>query len=313
MPNYDFFEVNRRAKLEPEEFVDQCEQDFTKRVCRAAEIIASRVDARPIVLLSGPSGSGKTTTAKLLQHYLSEMRVKTHVVSMDNYYRTVTPETTVCDENGTPDYESPECLDLTLLNRHFDALAAGQSIDVPKFDFPHQRRSPTPKMRLQLNERELVIFEGIHALNPIFHDAQAHHAQTLYVSARSNVMRDDKLYFKGTWMRLTRRLIRDAKFRGADAAFTMSLWEGVRRGEKKYISPYKDNADIKIDSSFAYEVCALKPFALSFFESVAPNIGRSAELSTVAPIFKQFCEIDDALLPHDSLLREFVGGGTIKY
>lgn len=313
MSDYDFYEINRRVLTDPEGYVEECDHLFARRVLRAADHIADNSRKSPIVLLSGPSGSGKTTTAKLLEFDLRTRGVQTHVISLDNYYRTVDLSTHPRDEDGGVDFESPDCLDVSLLTRHFADLAEGREILVPKFDFPLQARDDSKAKPLRLGANEIAIFEGIHALNPTLSGPIGARAQKLYVSARSNVVRDCAPYFKGTWMRLMRRLIRDDKFRGAKADYTMTLWANVRRGEKRYISPFKDSADIKIDSSFPYEVCALKPFAVPLFERVPEKCPRREELLSIHPRLVPFQTLDDRLLAHDALLREFIGGGSIHY
>ncbi|MDR0382087.1 MAG: nucleoside kinase [Oscillospiraceae bacterium] len=313
MPDYDFYLVNRRVLNDPEGFVEECDRQFERRVRAAADYIADHLRESPIVLLSGPSGSGKTTTAKLLELDLRERGVLTHVISLDNYYRTVELATHPRDEEGSVDFEAPECLDIPLLTQHFSDLAEGREILAPKFDFPKQARDESRALPLRLGPHDVAIFEGIHALNPMLSGPIGARAQKLYVSARSNVVRDGSLYFKGTWMRLIRRLIRDEKFRGAESAYTMSLWAGVRRGEKKYISPFKNDADIMVDSSLAYEVCALKRFALPLVSRVPEECQRRAELLEIHPRMLPFAELDEHMLAHDSLLREFIGGGTIQY
>ncbi|MDR2670402.1 MAG: nucleoside kinase [Oscillospiraceae bacterium] len=313
MPDYDFYLVNRRVLNDPEEYVETCDRQFERRVKMAADHIADHLEESPVVLLSGPSGSGKTTTAKLLERDLRAKGVLTHVISLDNYYRTVELATHPRDEEGGVDFEAPECLDIPLLTQHFSDLAEGREILVPKFDFPKQARDESRAVPLRLGPHDVAIFEGIHALNPMLSGPIGARAQKLYVSARSNIVRDGQIYFKGTWMRLIRRLIRDEKFRGAQSAYTMSLWANVRRGEKRYISPFKDGADIVIDSSLPYEVCALKPFALPLTAQVPAECQRRAELLDIHPRLLLFAELDEHLLAHDSLLREFIGGGTIQY
>lgn len=313
MPDYDFYEVVSRSRTDPEEFVEECDNQYEKRVADTADKIAANIRKSPIVLLSGPSGSGKTTTAKLLQLRLMARGVHTHVISLDNYYRTVDLATHPRDEEGGFDYETPALLDIPLLTRHFVELADGSEIMVPKFDFPSQARDESRAKPLRLGDSEVAIFEGIHALNPIVSGPIGVRAQKLYVSARSNIVRDGNLYFKGTWMRLMRRMIRDEKFRGTSGGYTMTLWSSVRRGEKDYISPYKGNADYTIDSSFAYEVGALLPFALPLFCDVPDPCPRREELLTIYPRLATFSPIDDNLIAHDGLLREFIGGGTLKY
>ena len=302
--SFEFDEINRRAAADPRGFLAECDAQLCKRLSMASAQIADRAADRPIVLLAGPSGSGKTTSAGKLAEGLELIGIGAHVISMDDYYLTVTEETHRRDAKGNLDYETPDILDLPLMRKHFAELAEGREVLVPRFDFTKQARSDASHP-LRLKRGEVAIFEGIHALNPALLDGGAHAAR-VYVSARSNIRRDGGIYFKGTWLRLVRRAIRDANFRGADAGYTFSLWAGVRRGEKKYISPYKDLADIIIDTALNCEVCALRDTALPLLRDV-PDVERGAEIREIAPKLEQFTPIPLAYLSKQSLLREFVG------
>lgn len=302
--SFDFDEINRRAATDPRGFMAECDAQLNKRLAMAAARIAEQSEEKPIVLLAGPSGSGKTTSANKLARGLENIGVRAHVISMDDYYLTVNEETHMRDANGNFDYETPDILDLPLMRQHFTELAEGREVQVPRFDFTRQARSDVFHP-LRLGCGEVAIFEGIHALNPALLDGGARTTR-VYVSARSNVRRDGGTFFKGTWLRLVRRTIRDDNFRGASAAYTLSLWAGVRRGEKKYISPYKDLADITIDTALNYEVCALRDTALPLFREV-PEVERASEIREIAPKLEQFATIPLEYLSKKSLLREFVG------
>ena len=231
---------------------------------------------------------------------------------MDNYFRTIDPRNAPRTENGEIDYEFPLCLDMDLLNQHFERLEAGEAIRVPKFEFARQMRNDSLAMPLRLGKNEIAIFEGIHALGDQI--AGRHpNAQKLYISARSNVNEGTRLAFKGTWMRLVRRAVRDYNFRGSEVSFTLSLWANVRRGEKRYISPYKERANIIFDSSLPYEVSVMKNYALPLLEAVPKENVRRTELLELVKAFEAFDPVDPALVPAASLLREFIGGGSYEY
>ncbi len=310
--DYDFYEINRRAKTDPAEWIAQCDQSFHRHVLDAADSIASTASAAPIVLLSGPSGSGKTTTAKKIEEELDRRGIGTHTISMDNYFVTFNQETHPRSFDGGIDFESPDCLDIELLTRHFKELSEGREILVPKFDFVNQRRDNSRMVPLRLGANEVAIFEGIHALNDRITGQIGSKAKKVYISARSNIQRDGQLFFKGTWTRLVRRLIRDINFRGAPASFTLSLWESVRRGEKQYISPFKNKSDILFDSTIPYELPVLRNFVLGELKDI-PECGRRQELLLLAPRLEAFEPIDPKLVAPDSLIREFIGGGSYKY
>lgn len=311
---YEFDEIVVRATDDPNGFVETCEGQYEAKLQQAANQIAERIDTCHIVLLSGPSGSGKTTTAKKIQEKLGEMGINSHTVSLDNYFLNVDPETSPRDENGDYDFESPLCLDTGLLVEHFTMLDARKEILVPKFDFKIQGRNMEKAKPLRLGENEVAIFEGIHALNDrITGHGGGRHATKLYISARSDILRDGKVFFKGTWMRILRRVIRDRKFRGASPAVTFGMWNNVRIGEKKYISPFKNTADIILDSSLMYEVPALKPHAEGVFDDIPETTIRYAEVMEMRDALDAFPSIPEDSLPKNSLLREFIGGGTYKY
>ena len=191
-------------------------------------------------------------------------------------------------------------------------LDQGERIHVPKFEFSRQRRSTEVGRSLRLGKDEVAIFEGIHALNDII-TGKNPKAMKLYISARSNVNEGAELRFKGTWMRLTRRCVRDFNFRGTDVGETLEMWANVRRGEKLYISPYKNRADVIFDSSLPYEVSVMKNFALPLFSAVPESNPRHDELVALSRAFEHFEAIDPELVPRSSLLREFIGGGSYQY
>ena len=206
----------------------------------------------------------------------------------------------------------PLCMDMELLSQHFTALSRGEEIVIPKFEFARQMRNDSLGTPLRLGKNEIAIFEGIHALND---DIAGRHpeATKLYISARSNVNEGATLRFKGTWMRLTRRCVRDYNFRGTDVEETLEMWHNVRRGEKLYISPYKNRADIIFDSSLPYEVSVMRNYALPILRDVPADNQRHDELLELMEAFGHFEPIDPALVAEDSLLREFIGGGRYSY
>jgi uridine kinase len=310
---YDFNEINRRAKLDPLELIGECDESYNRHVREAADTIAGAVKTAHIVLLSGPSGSGKTTTAKKIEEELNRRGIVTYTVSMDNYFHTVDLSSHPRGADGVVDFESPECLDIKLLTEHIQALSEGREVLLPKFDFSKQARDESRSTPLRLGDNEVAIFEGIHALNDLITGEIGNRATKMYISARSDIYRDGAVFYKGTWTRLTRRLIRDLKFRGAPASFTLSLWENVRLGEKKYISPFKNKSDILFDTTLPYELPVLRSFALEPLSEVPDPCGRREELLKIGPRLAQFTPIDEKLVAPDSMLREFIGGGTYNY
>ncbi|MPM03742.1 Uridine kinase [bioreactor metagenome] len=309
---YQLEEINSSIREDKVGFMEECDCDFQKKVASVADHIMKNMTRSPIVLLSGPSGSGKTTTALKIEEELEKRGVNTHTISMDNYFINLNPKTAPRTEDGSIDFESPKILDTELLSVHFAALAKGEEIIVPKYEFTRQMRNDARGRPLRLGKNEIAIFEGIHALND---DIAGRNplATTLYISARSDIYEGRELRFKGTWMRLTRRAVRDFNFRGTDIASTLDMWVNVRRGEKLYISPYKSKANIVFDSSLRYEVPVMKHYAKPMLEAVPSENQRRGELLSLISAFDYFEPIDPQLVPIGSIIREFIGGGNYKY
>ena len=289
-----------------EQFVLRCEEVFHDKISSAAAIILAGKTKKPIVALTGPSGSGKTTTALKIEEQLEKMGIETHTVSMDNYFNTIDPETAPRNRDGAIDFESPFCLDVDLLNRHFAMLDRGETIHVPKYEFARQMRSDILSQPMRLGPDELAIFEGIHALNDIIVGKNPR-AFKLYIAARSSLRDEDgSVVFDHAWLRLCRRIVRDYQFRGSDAAFTLKMWSNVRRGEKLYISPYKENANLMFDSSLAFEFAVLKPMVVPLLEAVPA--GKYSVVDDMLRGFEKIEPLDSKYVAPDSLAREFIGG-----
>ena len=309
---YQLSEINGKLRSDPAAFLAECDAHYQERVNAAVDTILERMKASPIVLLSGPSGSGKTTTALKLEQELERRGVNSHAISMDNYFKTLNRKTAPRTPEGDIDYESPLLLDMELLDDTFSRLSRGEWVIVPHFEFARQMRNDSRGTPLKLEKNEIAIFEGIHALND---DIAGRHpeASKLYISARSNINEGAALRFKGTWMRLVRRSVRDYHFRGTGVAETLEMWANVRRGEKLYISPYKNRADVIFDSTLPYEVSVMRNYAVPILHSVPEDNERHDEMLQLVDAFQYFEPIDPALVARDSLLREFIGGGSYHY
>ena len=305
---YSLTRLNEAVRSDPAAFARECDAAFAKKVENAAKKIADHRGESHVVLLSGPSGSGKTTTALKIEEQLDKMGIETHTISMDNYFKTLDPETAPRNRDGAIDFESPFFLDVDLLNRHFAMLDRGETIHVPKYEFARQMRSDIMSQPLRLGPDDLAIFEGIHALNDIIVGKNPH-AFKLYIAARSNLVDDDgNIVFQRAWLRLCRRIVRDYQFRGSDASFTLKLWDNVRRGEKLYISPYKENAHIMFDSSLAFEYAALKPVVVPLLEAIPA--GKYGVVDDMLRGFEKIEAMDEKYVAPESLAREFLGGST---
>ena len=309
--SYSLNEINEAVRQDPKAFAEQCDAEFMQKVKAAAQKIADHRKESHIILLSGPSGSGKTTTAMKIEEELERMGIQTHTISMDNYFNTIDPETAPRNREGNIDYESPFCLDIELLNRHFSMLDRGETIHVPKYEFARQMRSDIRSQPLKLGPDELAIFEGIHTLNDVIVGKNPK-AFKLYIAARSNVVdADGGVVFQHPWLRLCRRIVRDYKFRGSDASFTLKMWPNVCRGEKLYISPYKENADLMFDSSLPDELPVLKPFVLPLLEALPQD--KYEIVPEMLRGLRQIETMEETYVAPDSLVREFIGGSAYSY
>ena len=309
---YELKAINKQLRSDQKAFAQSCEAVFDNRIRRAGALIRANMETSPIVLLSGPSGSGKTTTAKKLERELLRSGVRAHTVSLDHYFKTLDPLTAPRTPSGEIDFESPNILDLPLLDEHFTALSAGHEILIPHFSFSIQRRNDEKVTPMRLAPDEVAIFEGIHALNDQIADRHPG-AFKLYISARSDIYDSGRVIFKGTWTRLLRRVTRDRLFRNTSLRETLAMWDTVRRGEKLYISPFKDNADFILNSSLAYEVALMKGFTQQLRDELDPENPRYAEFCDLADALPAFGDFLQENCPPDSILREFIGGGTFKY
>jgi len=305
---YDIETINKRVSEDQKGFALECEAIYNRKVMEAAAGIHERAELSRVVFLSGPSGSGKTTTALKICDAIKNLGIHAHTISMDMYFLTSDREAAPRTDDGEHDLESPYCLDLELLNEHFTKLDLGEEVEIPYFCFNIQDRDPTKSKRLKLGSDEIVIFEGIHALNDMLADEHPN-AFKLYISARSDIEENRTVCFKRTWTRLLRRVVRDELFRGMGASRTLKMWANVREGEKRYISPFKYKADLLFDSSMAYEVPIMKKLAYKAISEVPDGTDRMEELRSLLPSLMEFKEIDSAVVPPESILREFIGGG----
>ena len=278
-----------------------------------ADTIYDAVVSRGIrmVLISGPSSSGKTTSAKRLGIQLGVLGLRPVMISLDDYF--VDREKTPLDENGDYDYEALEAIDLELFNDHLRRLTRGESVDIPRYDFITGRRMQHDNP-LTLDERSILIIEGIHGLNPrltpSIPDAQKFR---IYISCFTSVAMDNLSRIATTDNRLLRRLTRDYRQRGADALSTLSRWASVRRGEEKHIFPYQENADIMLNSSLFYEISVLRPFAEKILREVPDTVPEYDEARRMLKFLDNFIPIAPDEIPPTSILREFIGGSSFQY
>lgn len=281
-----------------------------KKLAMIAEDIAQRKGVK-LVLLAGPSSSGKTTSCKRLSIQLAVNGLKPLQISLDDYFvdRDKTPK----DENGEYDFESIYALNLDLLNDQFNALFRGEEVDLPKYDFPSGKSIKSGK-KLKLEPNNVLVVEGIHALNP---ELTAHIPEEqiyrVYASALTTILLDNHNYIPTTDNRLLRRIIRDYKYRGVSAQETIHRWPSVRAGENKWIFPFQENADAMLNTAMLYELSVLKMQAEPLLQQVPENCEEYAEAYRLLKFLKYFKGIPYNNLPPTSLLREFLGGSSFHY
>ena len=281
-----------------------------KKIAQIAEQIAARPGVK-LVLLAGPSSSGKTTSCKRLSIQLAVNGLKPLQISLDDYF--VDRERTPKDENGEYDYESIYALDLQKINDQFNALFRGEEVELPKYDF-QSGKSKKSGQRLKMNDNNVLVVEGIHALNPEL-TAQIPNEQIfrVYASALTTILLDNHNYIPTTDNRLLRRIIRDYKYRGVSAQETIHRWPSVRAGENKWIFPFQENADAMLNTAMLYELAVLKMQAEPLLEQVPENCDGYAEAYRLLKFLKYFKGIPFNNLPPTSLLREFLGGSSFHY
>ena len=281
-----------------------------KKICRIADEIATRKGLK-LVLLAGPSSSGKTTTCKRLSIQLLANGMNPLPISLDDYF--VDRDRTPKDETGEYDYESVYALNIPLLNEQFNALFRGEEVELPKYNFQAGRSEMSGK-RIKMGPHDILVVEGIHALNPEL-TAQIPEEQKfrVYASALTTILLDDHNYIPTTDNRLLRRIIRDYKYRGVSARDTIHRWPSVRAGEEKWIFPYQENADAMFNTAMIYELAVIKQQAEPLLQQVPENSEEYAEAYRLLKFLKYFHTIPNRQLPPTSLLREFLGGSSFKY
>lgn len=274
----------------------------------AAQIHDRRESAR-LVLIAGPSASGKTTFSKRLTIQLLALGISPLPIGLDNFF--VDREKSPRDELGDYDYEQLEALDLDRLNHDLRGLIAGERVQLPHYDFIEGRQRDGEIV--QISTEQIIILEGIHGLNPaLLPEIPAENAIRIYASALTQLNLDRYNRISTTDIRLTRRLVRDAAQRGKSAAETIARWESVRRGEKLYIFPYQENADMMFNSALVYEGAALAPLAEPLLRQVTFGTSEHVEAKRLLSFLEWFVPLDSAHIPENSILREFVGGSILQ-
>lgn len=297
--------INEAAQTCPDEFVAKCEERYESIIKDVADKVSGD-DGREIIMLAGPSSSGKTTTALKLSEALKKRGVKTYVLSLDDFYLNRSDIPTLPD--GTQDFETVYALDLDCFEKTVNALLKGETVKVPIFDFLTGKRSDTLFNEITLGKSDAVIIEGLHALNPEITDKIDGKLLKIYISVSSRIY-DEKgnIILNKRNLRFIRRMVRDYKFRGSTVEHTCRLWKNVMAGEDKYLFPFRENADIRINTIHLYEPCVLKNQALRLLYESNVTDEYKSDIRKLCNALEKFNDIDENSVPADSLLREFLG------
>ncbi|MGI6710051.1 MAG: nucleoside kinase [Bacilli bacterium] len=286
------------------DLVNLCETKHNNMLADLGMKIKDNIDNIRIIAIAGPSSSGKTTFSNRLRIELMTRGIKPIKISMDDYYldRNLAP----LDEHGKPDLEHLHALDVEKFNNDLLSLIKGEDVELPKFDFVSGKRVKGKKVRIKSNQP--IIIEGIHALNEeLTASIPKHQKFKIYISPLSQINIDNHNPINATDIRMLRRIVRDEKFRKTHPSATFSMWSSVRRGEFRWIYPWQETADYIFNTELTYELCVIKKYALPVLESINRSDKYFVSANRLVKFLKYFKDIDDKLVPCNSLLREFIG------
>ena len=306
----NIFALNKTVRAaQAAELVNLAEGLHEKRISRIADKIKQSSQIK-IILIAGPSSSGKTSFANRLCLHLKINHINPVVISLDDYY--VDDAHMPRDEKGEMDFECVEAIDYELFNEHLSRLAAGESVELPRYDFHIRKR--VKGRTLALGENQIIIAEGIHALNELLTSrVRRENKYKIYLSCLTSLCLDEYNAFSPTDNRLLRRMVRDAAHRNTPAEGTLKLWQSVRRGEQKYIFPFESEADEVFNSSLVYELAVLKKPALELLSQIGKESEHYSRAQRLIKLLSYFEEFEPAPIPPTSIIREFIGGSTIVH
>ncbi len=303
--------INSGLENDAAGFIKSSESIYRDQLRIAAEKIYMSREERPLVLLSGPSGSGKTTTALRLAALLGNKGLQVHTLSMDNYFLPANAGEFPVDENGRIDLESPYRLDIPMFSEHLEKLSKGEPVEMPVFDFNTQSRSDFIPVARKSNE--IIIIEGIHALNPEVTGDSDDFTTCMYVSVRTRIRTKFGYTLHPRKIRLMRRLNRDRLFRCRSLEDIFDMFESVTKGEEKYIMPYKKRATIEIDSFIPYEASVYAKMLRNDVEKNRETFAAIEDGDVMLKVLTELEPLSEELVPSDSLVREFIGGSSLNY
>lgn len=297
--------INRAIKVNSADFIAEENRRYFDEVDNVAAELNEEMTGRCLVMLSGPSSAGKTTTAAKITEALQKRNRTAHIVSLDNFYRGAGQAPILPD--GSHDYESLEALNMPRLQQCMAELLSDGHTELPLFDF--HTRQPAPQTEpLYIHKNDVVIFEGIHALNPVLEEhLPRDNVFKIFINVMQPVYDGWNKVLARRDLRLVRRMLRDYRFRNSSLENTLDMWKQVVRGENLYMFPYVDTADVIFDTTHAYEPAMLGPQLLPLLREVSPDSPHAATVAHLIDALSQFEPLAVSDLPADSLLREFVG------
>ena len=302
--------INDAVKNSPQELIYQMEHQYRKRVNEIADFVMTAGPGRKLVMIAGPSSSGKTTTANMIVERVKASGANAVRLSLDDFFKGERKAPLL--PNGVYDYESVYALDIELMHECMAALLAHGRCMMPRFDF--STKSPAPeRYPLEIGENDVVIVEGIHALNSIITDCLPDDKMVkIYISVKQGIKEGDEEVISARQIRFLRRLVRDYKFRSSAPNRTFEMWPQVQRGEELYISPYKRTATVTINSIHIYEVNAIADKAIEILGQIGEDSPYYAEAQGYIKSLALFENLDERLIPADSMIREFIGQGALS-
>jgi len=276
-----------------------------KKIAQLADMITKERDQIRLILIAGPSSSGKTTFAQRLSVQLRVNNVKPISISLDDYF--VSRDETPLDENGEPDFEALEAIDLELFNEHLTKLIQGVEVELPTFNFKTGKREYRGR-KVRINRDQPIIIEGIHGLNDVLTSAIPRGSKfKIYISALTQLNIDNHNRIPTTDARIIRRIVRDNQFRSHDALKTLRIWPKVRRGEERNIFPFQEDADVMFNSHLPYELAVLKKYAEPLLAKIDQSEPEYSEAKRLLKFLSYFLPLDDTAVPNNSIIREFIG------
>ena len=306
----DVSSLNEKIRShEKEDIIRVSEALHEKKIAQIADMILNKENTK-IVLIAGPSSSGKTTFSKRLAIQLRVNGYKPLLISLDDYY--IDRDKTPLDENGKPDFESINALDLEFFNNQLKDLLSNKAVKLPKYNFKTGKREPTGKM-MQLGADDILVIEGIHGLNDkLSYSIPKEKKFKIYISALTQLDIDEHNNLPTTDVRLIRRIVRDARTRGSSTASTIAMWDSVRRGEETYIFPFQEQADVMFNSALIYEMSVLKQYAEPLLFGIDRDAPEYLEANRLLNVLDYFLPIPGDVIGSNSILREFIGGSCFN-